>query len=221
MWLCRRLNCIEFLCLLPYPHASSSLHGPRAAQQSRGWVPRLCALQRSVPSAVPAAASPAPSHLALPRCHLLHTLHTLLCFHGQDSSALVQYLASREYTAFLFILALKAVGLSRDRGARAVTFPALPLDVQLVLWGSEEPATAPQLQQLAANLIEQVPAPGDPHEWGKSSQSCLSDNKKQELNKAESLWLNGTVYPWNGAQRQQQCWGCTWIYNSPERFLFL
>lgn len=113
------------------------------------------------------------------------------------------------------------MGLSRDRGARAVTFPALPLDVQLVLWGSEEPATAPQPQQPAANLIEQVPAPGDPHEWGKSSQSCLSDNKKQELNKAESLWLNGTVYPWNGAQRQQQCWGCTQIYNSPERFLFL
>lgn len=86
-----------------------------------------------------------------------------------------------------------------------MTFPALPLDMQLVLWGCEEAATAPQLQQLAGNLTEQVPAPGHPHEWRKSSQSCLSVNRKQELNKGESLWLNGSMHPWNGTQRQQQC----------------
>lgn len=63
-------------------------------------------------------------------------------------------------TPFSYILALNPVGLSCVLGARAMKFLILALDMQPVLWGREEAAAAPQLLQLAQNLIEQVHACG-------------------------------------------------------------
>ena len=61
---------------------------------------------------------------------------------------------------FSYILALNLVGPSCDLGAGAMKFLVLTLDMQPVLRGSEEAATALQLLQLAENLIKQVPACG-------------------------------------------------------------
>lgn len=127
MWLCRRLGCIEFLGLLPYPQLSSSLlHESRAVQQCPDCVHRLRA-QRCASEACPLLSpclqdrlsshliTPAAAYKMLPRL-------SQLPFHEQKN--LATNLDSRGKKIYIYYIAALSHGVvpSCDPGARALKF---------------------------------------------------------------------------------------------------
>lgn len=114
-------------------------------------------------------------------------------------------------TPFSYILVLNLVELSCDLGAGVMKFLILALDMQPVLWGSEEAATALQLLQFSKILIEQVLACGGvmlPQETQVSGVRAVAHALMimKELNKGGKLLLNSTMCPWDGPCREWWCW---------------
>lgn len=120
MWLCRRLNRIEFQCLLPCPCASSLLCRARALEHRLG----LCALaarsvlySKACPLLSPLLQARLPSHLVQWLPPTTDSLSS--AFVSRTVLSCITTLPT-EKTPFLYILALKQARSGCDLGARAV-----------------------------------------------------------------------------------------------------